>query len=87
MFNDRIKTLSERLRGASVLSGLGLSPSHLPHVEEETEKELEARTETDGEERALVLEGQQVEVEIHDLDQHSKPRAALIIPGSIETDI
>lgn len=83
----RIKRLSEKLRGSSVLSGLGLSPTHLPHVEEEMGKDVEARTETDGEERALVPEGQQVEVELHELEQHSKPRAARIIPGSIETAI
>lgn len=87
MFSHRIKRLSEKLRGSSVLSGLGLSPTHLPHIEEETGKELEARAETDGEERELAPEGQQVEVELHVLEQHSKPRAAQIIPGSIETDI
>lgn len=85
LFNHRIKKLSEKLQGSSVLSGLGLSPTHLPHIEEETGKELEARKETDGGE--LVPEGQQVEVELHVLEQHSKPRATLIIPGSIETDI
>lgn len=58
-------------------------------MQEETEKELEARIETDGEEVAPEEETElRVEVELHELDQQgSKPSTAQTIPGSIETDV